>query len=81
MEESVPERRATYECTVDGWRWRYELCPEKMIATGTHGEQYQRFQMDLKHSDPVPDHGETFRLVLAYPRWLGRVDELSHFGA
>src|SRR5258707_144389 len=38
-----------------GWRWRYELYPDRLILIGLRGEESQQFEMELKHASPMPD--------------------------
>jgi hypothetical protein len=48
---------ASYECTVDGWSWVYELSPDTLIAEGHRGEEHQTYHVELRHCHEVPDRG------------------------
>jgi hypothetical protein len=46
---------ATYKCEVTGWRWIFDLYPDRLTSVGTEGTERQFLQMELRHSSDIPD--------------------------
>jgi hypothetical protein len=46
---------ATYQYDFDGWRWEYQLFPDRVVARGGKGEQQRERVIDLAGFSEHPD--------------------------
>jgi hypothetical protein len=48
---------ATYQLTVSGWNWEYNLYPERLTAIGKAKGENQRFEVEFRHCSSKIDRG------------------------
>ncbi len=67
MDDSI----ARQEFVLDGWKWVYELFPDRLVARGVCRDEHQHFEVELKHCSDVPDRGVTTHISRYPPRlWV-----------